>query len=307
MGVEVDLSVSLGRLKLNNPILPASGCFGFGEEYSPLIDLNLLGGLITKAVTLNPTPGNPPPRVVETPCGMLNSIGLANPGLKGFLREKLPFLKTLAVPVIVNVAGEKLEEYLEVVRGLDEEEGIDGYEINISCPNVEQGGMEFSAEPRVASQLISSLRKLTVKPLVVKLSPNFGNVISLSQVVQEAGADAISLVNTLIGMVIDVKARRPVLARGTGGLSGPAIRPVALASVWQVAQAVKIPVVGVGGIFTLDDALQFILAGATALQVGTANFVDPQAMPRIIDGLRDYCVQEKIGKLSDLIGGLEYG
>jgi len=307
MGVEVDLSVSLGRLKLNNPILPASGCFGFGEEYSPLIDLNLLGGLITKAVTLNPTPGKPPPRVVETPCGMLNSIGLANPGLKGFLREKLPFLKTLAVPVIVNVAGEKLEEYLEVVRGLDEEEGIDGYEINISCPNVEQGGMEFSAEPRVASQLISSLRKLTVKPLVVKLSPNFGNVISLSQVVQEAGADAISLVNTLIGMVIDVKARRPVLARGTGGLSGPAIRPVALASVWQVAQAVKIPVVGVGGIFTLDDALQFILAGATALQVGTANFVDPQAMPRIIDGLRDYCVQEKIGKLSDLIGGLEYG
>jgi len=307
MGVEVDLSVSLGGLNLKNPVLAASGCFGFGEEYSSLVDLNLLGGLITKAVTLNPTPGNPPPRIVETPCGMLNSIGLANPGLKGFLREKLPFLRSLTVPVIVNVAGERLEEYVAVVKGLDGEEGIAGYEINISCPNVEKGGMEFSSDTKVAFQLVSTLREVTSKPLIVKLSPNLGNIASVAQALQEAGADALSLINTLIGMVIDVKARKPVLARGTGGLSGPAIKPVALAFVWQVAQAVEIPVVGIGGIFTSEDALQFILAGATAVQVGTANFVDPQVMPRIVAGLRDYCVQEKIGKLSDLIGGLEYG
>jgi len=307
MGLKVDLSVSLGSLKLKNPVLAASGCFGFGDEYSSLVDLNLLGGVITKAVSLNPTPGNLPPRVVETPCGMLNSIGLANTGLRGFLSEKLSFLKSLTVPVIVNIAGERIGEYVEVVKGLDKEEGIDGYEINISCPNVEKGGMEFSSDPKVAFQLVSSLRKVTSKPLIVKLSPNLGNIISVAKAVQEAGADALSLINTLIGMVIDVKARKPVLARGTGGLSGPAIKPVALALVWKVAQAVEIPVVGVGGIFTSEDALEFILAGATAVQVGTANFVDPQTMPKIIAGLREYCVQEKIGKLSDLIGGLEYG
>ncbi len=307
MGLKVDLSVSLGPLKLKNPILSASGCFGFGEEYSSLLDLNLLGGLITKAVTLNPTPGNPPPRVVETPCGMLNSIGLANPGLKAFIEGKLPFLRALAIPIIVNVAGEKREEYVQVVKGLEEEEGVDGYEINISCPNVEKGGMEFSADPKITFELVSSLREATPKPLIIKLSPNLGNITSIAQAAQEAGADAASLINTLIGMAIDVKTGRPILARITGGLSGPAIKPVALALVWRVAQTVEIPLVGVGGIFTPEDALEFILAGATAVQVGTANFVDPLIMPRIIEGLKDYCVQEKIGRLSDLIGGLEMG
>lgn len=307
MGLKVDLSVSLGSLKLRNPVLAASGCFGFGDEYSSLVDLNLLGGLITKAVTLNPTPGNPPPRVVETPCGMLNSIGLANPGLEGFLREKLPFLRSLTVPVIVNVAGERLWEYIEVVKGLDKEDGVDGYEINISCPNVDMGGMEFSSDPKTAFKLVSSLRGITSKPIIVKLSPNLGNITSVAKATEKAGADAVSLINTLIGMAIDVRTRRSVLAGGTGGLSGPAIKPVALALVWKVAQAVDIPVVGIGGIFTSEDALEFILAGATAVQVGTANFVDPQAMPKIIEGLKDYCVQEKIGKISDLIGELEYG
>lgn len=305
--MKIDLSVSLGQLKLKNPVLTASGCFGFGDEYSSFFDLNLLGGLITKAVTLNPTSGNPPPRTVETPCGMLNSIGLANPGLEGFLQEKLPFLKSLTVPVIVNVAGESLKEYVKVVKILDKEKGIDGFEINISCPNVEKGGVEFSSDSKIAFKLIFSLRRVTSKTLIVKLSPYLGNITSVAQAVQEAGADAVSLINTLVGMVIDVQSRRPVLARRTGGLSGPAIRPVALALVWKVAQRVKIPVVGVGGIFTPEDALQFILAGATAIQVGTANFVDPLTIPKIIEGLKEYCEQEKIGKLSELIEGLEYG
>ncbi len=303
----VNLEVEIAGIKLKNPIMTASGCFGFGDEYSPLVDLNLLGGLITKAVSLNPTPGNPPPRVVETPCGMLNSIGLANPGLKGFLREKLPFLRSLTVPIIVNVAGGRLWEYVEVVKGLDKEDGVDGYEINISCPNVEKGGMEFSSDPKIAFKLVSSLRKVTSKPLIVKLSPNLGNIVPVAKVVEEAGADALSLINTLIGMAIDVRTKRPILARGTGGLSGPAIKPVALALVWKVAQAVEIPIVGVGGIFTSEDAIEFILAGSTAVQVGTANFVDPQTMPKIIEELRDYCVQEKIKRISDLLGGSEYG
>ncbi len=307
MGIKVDLSVSLGDLKLKNPVLTAAGCFGFGEEYSPLVDLSLLGGLITKAVSLNPIPGNPPPRIVETPCGMLNSIGLANPGLGGFVQDKLPFLSSLPIPVIVNVAGERSEEYREVVRRLDGAEGIDGYEINISCPNVERGGMELSSDPQEVFELISSLKEVTSRPLIVKLSPNLGNMSEIAQAAEEAGADALSAINTLVGMAIDIGSKRPILARGTGGLSGPAIKPVALALVWRVARAVKIPVIGVGGIFTSEDALEFILAGATAVQVGTANFVDPQAMPKIVKGLRDYCEREEISKISDLIGGLEMG
>ena len=307
MGIKVDLSVSLGELKLKNPVLTAAGCFGFGEEYSSLVDLSLLGGLITKAVSLNPIPGNPPPRIVETPCGMLNSIGLANPGLEGFVRDKLPFLASLPIPVIVNVAGERPEEYREVVRRLDGAGGIDGYEINISCPNVERGGMELSSDPQEVFELISSLKEVTSRPLIVKLSPNLGNISEVAQAAEEAGADALSAINTLVGMAIDIGSKRPILARGTGGLSGPAIKPVALALVWRVARAVKIPVIGVGGIFTSEDALEFILAGATAVQVGTANFVDPQAMPKIIKGLRDYCERVEISKISDLIGGLEMG
>lgn len=307
MGLKVDLSVSLGPLRLKNPVLAASGCFGFGEEYSSLFDPNLLGGLITKAITLNPTTGNPPPRVVETPCGMLNSIGLANPGLEGFRKGKLPFLRSLLIPIIVNVAGCREGEYIEVIKGLEEEEGIDGYEINISCPNVEKGGMEFSSDPKTAFKLVSSLREVTSKSLIVKLSPNLGNITLVAKAGEEAGADAVSLINTLVGMVVDVKARKPVLARVTGGLSGPAIRPVAVALVWEVAQTVEIPLVGVGGIFAPEDALEFILAGATAVQVGTANFVDPGTMPKIIDGLREYCQKEGVARISQLIGGLKNG
>jgi dihydroorotate dehydrogenase (NAD+) catalytic subunit len=298
----VDLSVELGSLLLKNPVLLASGTCGWGQEYQELADPNLLGGLVTKAVTLHPREGNPPPRLAETSCGLLNSIGLANLGVEEFVREKLPFLKSLETAVIVNVAGSTPEEYVEVVSRLEQQPGIDALEINISCPNVKEGGMILGSHPQSAFQLLSAVRKATERFLIAKLSPNVTDIVAIARSAVDAGMDALSLINTLVGMAIDVHSHRPRLSTVVGGLSGPAIKPVALAMVWKVAQKVSVPVIGVGGIVTTEDALEFLLAGASAVQVGTANFVDPQAPLGIIRGLKEACAQKGIGAISQLVG-----
>jgi dihydroorotate dehydrogenase (NAD+) catalytic subunit len=298
----VDLSVELGSLLLKNPVLLASGTCGWGQEYQELADPNLLGGLVTKAVTLHPREGNPPPRLAETSCGLLNSIGLANLGVEEFVREKLPFLKSLETAVIVNVAGSTPEEYVEVVSRLEQQPGIDALEINISCPNVKEGGMILGSHPQSAFQLLSAVRKATERFLIAKLSPNVKDIVAIARSAVDAGMDALSLINTLVGMAIDVHSHRPRLSTVVGGLSGPAIKPVALAMVWKVAQKVSVPVIGVGGIVTTEDALEFLLAGASAVQVGTANFVDPQAPLGIIRGLKEACAQKGIGAISQLVG-----
>jgi dihydroorotate dehydrogenase (NAD+) catalytic subunit len=300
--VGVDLSIKLGSLRLKNPVLVASGTYGWGQEYRRLLDPNLLGGLITKAVTLHPREGNPPPRIVETSCGLLNSIGLANLGVEAFIREKLPFLQSLKTTVIVNVAGSTLEEYVEVVSRLEEHSGIDALEINISCPNVKEGGMIFGCDPQSACRLLSAVRKITKRFLIAKLSPNVTDIATIAQSAVDAGVEAISLINTLVGMAIDVNTGRSRLSTVTGGLSGPAIKPVALAMVWKVAQKVSLPLIGVGGIMTTEDALEFLLAGACAVQVGTANFVNPQAPLRIIKGLEEVCSRRGLGSIRELVG-----
>lgn len=298
----VDLSIKLGSLRLKNPVLVASGTYGWGQEYRNLLDPNLLGGLITKAVTLHPREGNPPPRIIETSCGLLNSIGLANVGVEAFIREKLPFLQSVKTAVIVNVAGSTLEEYVEVVSRLEEHSGIDALEINISCPNVKEGGMIFGCDPQLTCRLLSAVRKVTQRFLIAKLSPNVTDVATIAQSAVDAGMEAISLINTLVGMAIDVNTGRPRLSTVTGGLSGPAIKPVALAMVWKVAQKVSLPVIGVGGIMTTEDAMEFLLAGACAVQVGTANFVNPQTPLRIIEGLEEVCSRRGLGSIRELVG-----
>ncbi|HVP35434.1 MAG TPA: dihydroorotate dehydrogenase [Terriglobales bacterium] len=300
-----DLSVKIGRVKFSNPVLVASGTFGYGEEYETFFDLNRLGGVITKTITLNPREGNPPPRTCETPSGMLNSIGLANVGVKKFITEKLPFLRGLKTKVIVNVAGSSIEEYVEVVKRLEGKKGIDLLEINISCPNVKQGGITFGSDPKCAYDCIKAVRDNTSFPIIAKLSPNVADIVKIALAVEEAGADAISLINTLIGMAIDLEARKPGLANITGGLSGPAIKPVALAMVWKTAQKVKIPVIGLGGIMNTQDALEFILAGASMIQVGTGNFVDPECSVKIVEGLKGYCQEKKLKRILDLKGKLK--
>lgn len=286
----VDLRVRIGPLLLGNPVGVASGTFGFGAEYESLVDLDRLGAIYTKAVTLFPRAGNAAPRVVETPSGMLNSIGLANPGLEGFIRDKLPLLRRRKCTIVVNVAGSTEEEYAEVVSGLEEAagpegNGVDAYEINVSCPNVRHGGLSFGTDPVQVERLTRSLRALTRRALVVKLTPNVTDIGSVAKAAEAGGADAVSCINTLVGMAIDVKARRPVLAMGTGGLSGPAIRPVGLACVYRASRAVGIPVIGLGGISSADDAIQYLLAGARAVQVGTASFVDPGTALAVLDGI----------------------
>lgn len=299
------MEVELAGLRLQNPIMPASGTFGFGEEYASYVDLNSLGALVTKSVTLQPTPGNPPPRIVETPAGMLNSIGLQNPGLEVFIREKMPFLRRFRPPVIVNIAGKTVEEYAELARRLTEVPGVAALEVNISCPNVKEGGLAFGLHPETAAKVITAVRQATSLPLIAKLTPNVTDVVSVAQRLEEAGADALSLINTLQGMAIDWKTRRPILANIVGGLSGPAIKPVALYAVWRVARAVKIPIIGMGGIMTATDALEFLLAGARAVAVGTANLVNPKAMEEIIAGLKEYLIQNKVDDINEIIGGLE--
>jgi dihydroorotate dehydrogenase (NAD+) catalytic subunit len=300
-----DLSVKIGKVKFSNPVLVASGTFGYGEEYRDFFDLNKLGGIITKTITLNPREGNPPSRTCETPSGMLNAIGLANVGVKRFIKEKLPFLRNLRTKVIVNVAGSSIEEYVAVVRKLEGKKGIALLEINISCPNVKQGGIVFGSDPKCAYDCIKAVRDNTSFPIIAKLSPNVSDIVKIALAVEEAGADAISLINTLIGMAIDLENRKPRLANITGGLSGPAIKPVALAMVWKTAQKVRVPVIGLGGIMNTQDALEFMLAGASMIQIGTGNFVDPECSIKIVEGLKEYCGEKKIKKILDLRGKLK--
>lgn len=307
MKEQPDLSVKVAGVRFSNPVLVASGTFGYGEEYCDLVDVSRLGGIITKSITLKPREGNPPPRTVETPCGMLNAIGLANVGVDRFVKEKLPFLRRLNTRIIVNVAGSTIQEYVEVVKRLSRCKGIDMLEINISCPNVEEGGLAFGSKPESAYECIKQIKDHSSYPIIAKLSPNVTDMVEIACAVQEAGADAVSLINTLIGMAIDVEKRAPVLGNVTGGLSGPAIKPVALAMVWKVAQATKLPVIGIGGIMNTQDALEFLLAGASVIQIGTGNFVDPQTSVKIVNGLNGYLKENRIKRITDLVGKLKKG
>ena len=300
----MDLKVAIGSKVLPNPVGVASGTFGYGSEYEELVDLSSIGAIYSKAVTPEPRPGNDIPRIIETPAGLLNSIGLANVGLERFISEKLPAFRKFPCPVVVNVAGKQDSDYHEVVRRLDGYDEIWGFEINLSCPNVKEGCLAFGSDPRYVERLTSELRLLTEKPLIVKLTPNVTDIASIARGAEAGGADAVSCINTLVGMVIDTATQRPVLPAGTGGLSGPAIRPVGVAAVYRVSHAVEIPVIGIGGICTADDALQYFLAGARAVQVGTATFVDPLAPVKVLAGVREYMLREgceTITELNDLM------
>ncbi len=304
MGLKVNLSVKVAGIVMRNPVIVAAGTFGYGEEYESFLNLNQLGAMVTKGITLQPRKGNPPPRIVETDCGLLNSIGLENVGLEVFIKEKLPFLQRFATPIIVNICGEKEEEYVQISERLDEVEAVSGLEVNVSCPNVEKGGMAFGREAGAVRRLVSKVRKATKLPLIVKLSPNVTDITAIAHAAEDGGADAVSLINTLLGMAIDIERRKPGLANITGGLSGPAIKPVALRMVWEVASVVELPVIGMGGIMTPEDAVQFLLAGATAVAVGTANFVNPRAALEIAQGIEEYLVKNKIPDVNRL---REYG
>jgi dihydroorotate dehydrogenase (NAD+) catalytic subunit len=299
------LVVDIAGIKMKNPVMPASGTFGYGEEYAPFIDLEKLGAIVTKGLSLRPKAGNPTPRIAETISGMLNAIGLQNVGVDAFVEHKLPFLREITTPVIVNFFGNTLEEYGEVAERLSDIPEVAGVELNISCPNVKQGGIVFGTDPKAAAEVVSLVRKKLNKPLIAKLTPNVTDITVVARAVEEAGADAISLINTITGMAVDVKTRRPRLANKTGGLSGPAVRPIAVRMVHQVVQTVKVPVIGIGGIVRPVDALEFLIVGATAVQVGTANFVDPGAMLTIIDGIEQFCLEEGISDIHQLIGSLE--
>lgn len=303
-----DLRVNIGGgLQLKNPVMTASGTFGYGREFESFADLDNLGAIVVKGISLRPRPGNPPPRIVETACGMLNAIGLENVGLEAFVKDKLPYLKGHKCPLIVNVLGDSIEEYRHLAAGLDQEEGISALELNISCPNVKKGGVAFGSQPGLAEELTSTVRQATSLPLIVKLSPNVSDIGAMARAAEAGGANAVSLINTLIGMAIDIRLRRPVLANITGGLSGPAIKPVALRMVWQAADAVSIPVIGIGGISTWQDAMEFILAGASAIQVGTANFFNPASVDEIQAGIRRYMRENNIDQLQNLIGAAKGG
>ncbi len=298
----MDLRVHIGSSTLPNPLGVASGTFGCGEEYAPLTDLKNLGALYTKAVTLEPREGNPPPRLAETPAGMINSIGLANGGLKDFLANKIPFLQTLPCPVILNVAGSQEGDYQKLIAEVDAQEVIWGYEINISCPNVKKGGLAFGLDPAQVESLTAALRKETRKPLIMKLSPNVTDISAIAQAAEQGGADALSCVNTVIGMAVDIQTKRPSIPALLGGLSGPAIKPIGLAAVWRTSQKVGIPVIGLGGIATWQDGVEYLLAGASALQIGTANFIDPHSPQKVLEGIRTYMEREGFQSLRDFHG-----
>ena len=305
MSDKPDLKVDIGGLQLQNPVMTASGTFGYAREFDHLVDLNRLGGIIVKGLSIAPTKGNPPPRIAETHGGMLNAIGLENVGLEAFVNEKLPFLQNLSPPLIVNIYGKLEDEYARMAARIDTVDGIDGIEVNISCPNVKAGGMAFGVDPRAAHSVVQAVRKQTNKLLVVKLSPNVSDITEIARAAEDAGADCLSLINTITAMAIDVETRCPRLANITGGLSGPAIKPVALRMVWQVAQVAKVPVIGIGGIMSAEDALEFMIAGATAIQVGTANFVNPHATTDILDGINQFLTERHIDSIADMIGTLE--
>lgn len=298
----MNLSVKIGSLRLKNPITTASGTFGYGEEYSEFIDLNKLGAIIVKGISLEPREGNPPPRICETPCGMLNAIGLQNIGLKRFLKEKLPYLRKFDTNIIANILGENIQEYVKLAQYLDDA-GLDGIELNVSCPNVKKGGVLFGNDRRILKELISKVRK-SVKhsTLITKLPPSISSIQKLARVAEENGSDAISLINTIQGMAIDIETFKPKLANISGGLSGPAIRPIAVKMVWEASKAVKIPVIGIGGIINFSDAIEFMLAGAHAVQVGTGNFLNPTVTVDIIDGLKQYLERKGLKNVRDIIG-----
>jgi len=298
----VDLSVEIGSLKLKNPVMPASGCFAFGKEFAEFYDLSVLGAITVKATTVEPRLGNPTPRVAETPGGMLNAIGLQNPGVEKVISDELPHLRDYDIPVIVNVAGTTVEDYVEVTRRLMDSQDVDAIEVNISCPNVKCGGIQFGTDPVQAAHVTSEIKKASKVPVIVKLSPNVTDIVAMAKAVEDAGADAISMINTLVGMSIDLNKRRPLIANGVGGLSGPAVKPVAVRMTYQVAQAINIPIIGMGGIMDGEDAIEFIMAGASAVAIGTANFINPYACPEIIEGIRTYCANNGIERVRDLQG-----
>ena len=300
-----DMTVKLAGLFLRNPVMTASGTFGYGQEFAEYVDLEKLGAFVTKGLSLRPRSGNPTPRIVETPGGMLNAIGLQNVGVEAFIAEKVPFLRTVNTPAIVNFFGSTVGEYAELAGRLDEIPEVAALEVNISCPNVKQGGIVFGTDPECAAQVVAACREATSKPLIVKLSPNVTDVVVMAKACADAGADALSLINTLTGLAIDLQRRKPVLANITGGLSGPAIKPVALRMVWQVARAVKLPIIGIGGIMNARDALEFILAGASAVQVGTASFINPSVAQEIAAGMEQWLVENNVATVASLVGELE--
>jgi dihydroorotate dehydrogenase (NAD+) catalytic subunit len=301
----MDLSVQIGALRLKNPVMSASGCFGYGLEYAGVADLSALGAVVVKGLFLEERDGHPPPRIVETPSGMLNAIGLQGIGVHRFVREKMPELRERGATVVVNVCGSTVDEYVEVTRILSDVEGVHAIELNISCPNIKEGGITFGADLANTHRVVAAVRKATTLPLIPKLTPNVTSVASFARAAEEAGADAVSLVNTFLAMAIDVERRRPRLSNVMGGLSGPAIRPIAVRMVFECARVVTIPVIGMGGIASAADALEFMIAGATAVQVGTANFVDPFIWPKLIEGIGAYMQRHGIAAAADLIGSLE--
>jgi dihydroorotate dehydrogenase (NAD+) catalytic subunit len=304
-GSEMDLSVRIGDLALHNPLIAASGCFGYGVEYAEVVDLSSLGGVVVKGLFLKEREGHPAPRIVETPAGMLNAIGLQGIGVRRFVDEKLPELRARRATVIVNVCGTTLDEYVEVSRILSDAEGVAAIELNISCPNIKEGGIQFGCSLNGTFDVVNAVRKVTRLPVIPKLTPNVSDVASFARAAEDAGADAVSLVNTFLAMVIDVETRRPKISNVVGGLSGPAIRPIAVRMVYECRQTVKIPIIGMGGIADARDALEFMIAGATAVQVGTANFVDPFIWPKLLDGMRDYLQRHGIARVVDLVGSLD--
>ncbi len=302
----LDMSVNIAGIELKNPIMAASGSFAYGVEFEDVVSLHRLGGFVTKGLSREPMAGNPPPRLFETAAGMLNAIGLQNIGVRAFLEEKLPLLKNIKnIVFFCNVFGHSQEEYEEVVRVLNDGEGIAGYELNVSCPNTKCGGISFGSDPRMLFEVVSATKKIATRPLLVKLSPNVTSIPEVARAAEEAGADAISLVNTFVAMAIDAETRKPRISNITAGLSGPAIKPIALRMVWEAANAVKIPVIGIGGISTAEDVVEFMLAGATAIEVGTVNFWDPCACETLVDSLEKWCLEHHIEKVRDLTGGLK--
>lgn len=301
----MDLSATIGSLRLVNPIIAASGCFGYGLEYTDVVDLSSLGGVAVKGLFLEPREGHPPPRIVETPSGMLNAIGLQGIGVHRFVSDKLPELQARRATVFVNICGTTLDEYVELARILSDHDGVAALELNISCPNIKEGGITFGCSLTGTYRVVSAVRRVTKLPVIPKLTPNVTDVASFARAAEEAGADAVSLVNTFLAMAIDVETRRPKLSNIVGGLSGPAIRPIAVRMVYECRQAVKLPIIGIGGISTAADVLEFMIAGATAVQIGTANFVDPFVWKKVLDGIRDYMERHELGRLAELTGSLD--
>jgi dihydroorotate dehydrogenase (NAD+) catalytic subunit len=297
-----DLAIKIGKIALKNPVIVSSGTFGFGEEFKDFLDLNQLGAIISKGISLRPMVGNPPPRIFETEGGLINSIGLQNPGFRDFIKNKLPYYRHLRTHLIINFFGNTQREYIELARRFDDVPGISGLEMNISCPNTKKGGIVFGADPQMAFHLVHAVRKATRLTLIIKLSPNVTDIALMARSTEEGGADAVSLINTFRAMAINIHSKKPELGNIVGGLSGPAIKPIALRMVWEVHQAVKVPIIGMGGIMKAEDAIEFILAGASAIQIGTANLINPRAGIEVIQGIKKYLIQNKIDRIQELIG-----